>query len=359
MYELQTYGTILKRMLDRVPSNVDKREGSIIYDALAPAAMELAAMYTEIDTSINLSYADTAVGAYLERRAAEHGVTRQPATKAKRKGLFYGAGSTPVDVPLGSRFAIGDVRYVVISRLALGQFVLECETAGVIGNQPYGTLLPLDFIGGLVRAELADVIAPGEEAETDAALRARFFEVINEQPFGGNVTDYKQKIGAIPGVGGVKIFPAWMGGGTVKATLIASDFGEPSPELVDEVQTVIDPTVNSGEGIGLAPIGHQVTIAAVSGVTINVETTLTLAAGVTLGQVQDEVEEVITAYLLSLRQTWADETQLIVRVSQLEARILTVSGIADIAGTTLNGGAGNVTLAAEEIPVLGTVTLHD
>ena len=41
MYEDITYEVILKRMLDRIPSTMDKREGSIIYDALAPAAIEL------------------------------------------------------------------------------------------------------------------------------------------------------------------------------------------------------------------------------------------------------------------------------------------------------------------------------
>lgn len=40
MYENVTYEDILQRMLDRVPDSMDKREGSIIYDALAPAAVE-------------------------------------------------------------------------------------------------------------------------------------------------------------------------------------------------------------------------------------------------------------------------------------------------------------------------------
>ena len=39
VYESVTYDLILKRMLDAVPQNVDKREGSILYDALAPAAL--------------------------------------------------------------------------------------------------------------------------------------------------------------------------------------------------------------------------------------------------------------------------------------------------------------------------------
>ena len=39
-YEDITYEVILQRMLNRVPNNMDKREGSIIYDALAPAEVE-------------------------------------------------------------------------------------------------------------------------------------------------------------------------------------------------------------------------------------------------------------------------------------------------------------------------------
>lgn len=36
-----TFESILSAMLQRVPDTVDKREGSVIYDALSPAAAEL------------------------------------------------------------------------------------------------------------------------------------------------------------------------------------------------------------------------------------------------------------------------------------------------------------------------------
>lgn len=68
MFEDQTFDTILQRMLDRVPTDIDKREGSIIYDALAPAAVELAQMYVELDLNANLRFADTATGDYLTKR---------------------------------------------------------------------------------------------------------------------------------------------------------------------------------------------------------------------------------------------------------------------------------------------------
>ena len=35
------YDTILQRMLDRVPIQIDKREGSIIYNALAPGSSRI------------------------------------------------------------------------------------------------------------------------------------------------------------------------------------------------------------------------------------------------------------------------------------------------------------------------------
>lgn len=359
MYEDQTYEDILDRLLDRVSDDVDKRPGSVIYDALAPAAAEIAQMYIELGINTNLAYADTATGEYLERRTAEFGITREPATYAQRKGLFYRDGDAPLDVPIGSRFSLGEINFTVKSKIAAGQFVLEADTLGTAGNEQFGPLLPIDYVDGLVRAELADVLVPGEEAEDDETLRQRYYEAVNAQPFGGNVSDYRNKIGAIPGVGGVKVYPVWQGGGTVKATIISSDYGPPSTALIDEVQTLIDPETNHGEGLGYAPIGHTVTITGVTAATVNVETKLTLAAGTTIGQVQSDIEEAIKSYLLSLLKTWKDQDKIIVRIAQIEARMLNVSGIVDVTDTKLNGSAANVELGQDEIPVAGKVTLNE
>ena len=38
MYENMTFENIMDRCLSRVSASVDKREGSIVYDAIAPAA---------------------------------------------------------------------------------------------------------------------------------------------------------------------------------------------------------------------------------------------------------------------------------------------------------------------------------
>lgn len=358
MYENQTYDVILARMLARVPDDVDKREGSIIYDALAPAAAELAQMYTELDINYNLSFADTATGDELSQITAEFGVNREPATKAIREGKFYDNANQLMDIPIGSRFSIEDVDYVATSKTNTGVFNMECETPGTIGNQQFGVMLPIDFINGLSRAVLGDIIVPGEDEESDDSLRERYYQTVNDPAFGGNISDYKQEINSIDGVGDTKVFPVWQGGGTVKCTIIGADWNPPSAALIDLVQTKVDPTVNSGKGYGTAPIGHKVTITGVTDLAVNVATTVTLEVGVTVGQVQGPIEDVINTYLLGLRKTWATQDQIIVRVAQIEAAILTVPGVVDINNTTLNGSPANITLSTEEIPALGTVVVN-
>ncbi len=79
---------------------------------------------------------------------------------------------------------------------------------------------------------------------------------LSSQAFGGNVADYKQKINAMDGVGGCKVYRAseWNGGGSVKIVVINSEFEKPSDEMIENIQTLIDPETNHGEGLGIAPI---------------------------------------------------------------------------------------------------------
>ncbi len=64
-------------MLENVPSTIDKREGSVMYDALAPAAAELAKAYIELDWMYEQMFANTANREYLIRRCAERGIDRK------------------------------------------------------------------------------------------------------------------------------------------------------------------------------------------------------------------------------------------------------------------------------------------
>lgn len=343
-----TYEEILQRMLDRVPNNIDKREGSIIYNALAPAAVELAQMYIEVERILNEGFADTASREYLIKRAAERGITPYPATPTIVKGEFN------IDVPIGSRFSLDDLNYVVVEKIEPGIFKLQCETSGSKANGYLGTLIPVEYIEGLTTAEVTEILVPGEDEEETEAFRERYFRSFDPESYGGNIADYKQKTKSIPGVGGVKVYPVWNGGGTVKLVIINSEYQKPSSELVDQVQTIIDPVQNQGMGLGVAPIGHVVTVEGVKERVVNISTNITYQQGWQWEDIKPYVEEAIDEYFLELIKEWED-VDIIIRISQIETRILGIEGVIDVGDTEINGVAENLVLESDEIPVRGEI----
>lgn len=351
MYENITYEDILQRMLDRVPNSIDKREGSIIYDALAPAAIELQLMYIELDVIMNESFADTASREYLIRRANERGITPEPATNAILKGVFTPA---TVDV-LGKRFSCGKLNYIAIEKIIDGEYQMQCETEGLDGNANFGQMIPIDYVEGLETAELTEILIPGEDEEDTEVFRERYIKSFESQTFGGNIADYKQITNSIQGVGGVKVTPVWNGGGTVKLTIIDSSFGIPSKELVEKVQNEIDPVGHGGEGVGLAPIGHVVTVVGVREKSVDVVTNISYQDKWNWDSTKSYILNAIDEYFKELSETWDENENLIIRISQLESKILACEGVLDVQETTLNGFSSNLTLSADEIPIRGTV----
>lgn len=123
-----------------------------------------------------------------------------------------------------------------------------------------------------------------------------------------------------------------------------------------KVQTAIDPTVNQGAGVGLAAIGHTVTIDGVTADTINLTLNVTLSEDIEWADVSSSANNAIDDYLHELNETWEDEDNLVVRISQIETRLLNVSGVIDIENTKINGTAANYTVDSTKIAVRGTVT---
>jgi len=236
---------------------------------------------------------------------------------------------------------------------------MQSESVGIESNSLTGALIPIQYIEGLSTAKLGELIIPGQDKETNESLYCRYIEHLNEKPFGGNVADYKIKTKSIDGVGTVKVFPIWNGGGTVKIIFLDSDYNIATKELIDKVQTKIDPVQNQGKGLGLAPVGHIVTVKSADKLDINIKTKLILKRGTTIGQVKQDIEKSIKDYLLKLRKEWHKEDNLIVRISQIEARILNIDGVADVFNTSTNNKEENLFLEPEEVPILKEVVLSE
>ena len=347
MFEEMSFELIMNRMLSRVNTDVDKREGSIIWDALAPAAAEMALMYIQLDMVLNEAFADTATREYLIKRAAERGLSPKEATYAE---LMATAEPETIDIS-DKRFNCGELNYEVTERISGNMWRVRCETAGTEGNKNFGTLIPIDYIQGLQSAALVQLIVPGEDEEETEVFRARYMASLQSKAFGGNVADYRQKVLAISGVGGVKVYKAadWNGAGTVKLVIQDSGFDVPSEMLVDELQTEIDPLTNSGEGLGIAPIGHQVTVVGVGEEDIHITAQISYAAGYDFAALKSEILETVREYLYELNKTWADVSEISVFIMQIGARLLNIAGIVDVTNIEINGDGANYVLDKDAI----------
>ena len=369
----ETYQNILKSMLDRVPDTYDKRDTSPIPTALGPAAWALEGFYLSLNQVQQQAFVQTAQGDSLDYLAVIAGLTRYPASAAVRLGVFN------ADVGIGARFSTingeNSINFISTAVATVSDptegfyyYQLTAETPGTIGNEYTGAILPIATIPGLTSAQITDILIPGDDIETDEAFRERIIEALNERPFGGNIASYRQYVSGLDGVGAVQVYPTWDGGGTVKLSVLGADWLPASEELVESVQNSVDPPPNQGLGLGMAPIGAQVTVVSPTALTVNVSATLTLQSGYQIGQVQQPIEDAIEAYLLTVRQGWDTNTSTTsvvyaadVYLARITAAIVGVTGVVNATNVQLNGGTADLSLTengtTQQVPTLGTVTL--
>lgn len=212
MYEHITYEVLVKRMMERAlesNKNLDSREGSLLFLGEAPAAVELQNLYIALDAILRETFADTASREYLIQRAMERGLSPLPATHAVLEMTITPAG---LALKIGERFSIGELNYYVSEYMGGGVYAITCETAGEAGNNYGLTVIPIEYIPGLETCTITALLIPGEDEEDTEVFRRRYLNSLKSHAFGGNRADYVEKVNALPGVGGCRVYRAWNGG---------------------------------------------------------------------------------------------------------------------------------------------------
>ena len=108
--------------------------------------------------------------------------------------------------------------------------------------------------------------------------------------------------------------------------------------------------------MGIAPIGHKVTVEGAEWTILNIAATITYESGWNWAAVKTSAEQAIDEYFMELRTRWPDDGAIVVRVSQIEMRLLNLPGVLDVTGTTINGSAQNYQLGGPRLPKRGTVS---
>lgn len=361
-----TYEYFMNEALGYVPQDIDIREGSIMFDALAPACYQLADLAMELKNVMLETFVTTATGGYLDLRAEEAGVRRILATQAVAKVKVVDANGEPYILDLGTRFSsIGDepvyYKTTALTDIA-GTYLMTADEAGSTGNEYVGTILPIDNLNNFGQAEITEISIPARDDETDESLRSRVIAEKGIGAFGGNVEDYIRMANEVDGVGAVQVYPTWQGGGTVLLSILNNEFKKPTQTLVDLVQNTIDPD-KTGAGLGLAPIGHKVTVKAPEEKLLSISFYLTTDPGIDSDSVMAGITAAIEKYFDTTRRRWAERreggyTTWIYR-SQITSAILSVSGVANVNNVKIGNQDEDVQMildnTKQEIPILKEV----
>lgn len=356
--------------LSRVPDNIDKRQGSIIFDAIAPSAASYEELALNMQNIVLQAFVETATDEFLDYHAQQKGTGRKLATFAKVNATFLDDNGQSVGIEVGDRFATptADAVFFTVSQVTgLGAAVLTAETAGTSGNGYIGQILPVTPNDQVSSAQIVEINIPARDDETDDDLRARLLSTNESTRYGGNVADYIDMVSKLETTGAVQVYPAWNGGGTVRLVILDNQFNLPTQALLDSVKNTIDPVQNQGLGYGLAPIGHTVTVAAPSAKTVNIVLNITTLSGSNMDTIKANINVALNNYFLGLRKKW--DTAVNIRTysetvyrAAIIGELIKIDGVINIPSITLNGSNNDVVLTfnnnLQEVPMLGTVAIN-
>lgn len=338
--------------MEDMPDDIDTSEGSLIFNACAKQAVRLEEAYLLLAGLEQNMYTDTADLEHLIRNGNDRGCYINQATYAEFTAQFN------CPVPAGSRWNLDEYNYTVFNVISEENhtYRLGCDTPGAEPNHVMGDLDPIEYVEGFEWGKIIKCTLEGTDQEETETYRARVMATYNYRGFAGNREYYKSRLKELSGVYGCKLERVSAPSDRIKATIIGQDYRTPSEEVITAAQTAVDPIVNSGEGEGFAPIGHRVTVIGVKETVVNIETTITCESGYSPEALKSYINQAVDNYLLSLRKKWEDSKTIIVRILQIEAALINITGILDVAGTKINGAEKNLQITDKSVPVKGEIT---
>ncbi len=353
---------IHERMLSVIPDTLDKTDGGFVYDFTRPAALEKAEMMVLLNEAIQVFFPDFSYSGFLDKIAAQDGLTRRAATSAE--GYVTITGVTGTTIPKGFLFSTpatqisGGIEFAATESKTIPaegtvQVPVKCISTGVDGNVSPGSItLMASPISGIESINNASTLSGGTPEETDDSLRQRVKEsdAQGSSSFVGNDADYKRWAQEVDGVGDVVVVPEWEGAGTGTVKLIVMDAtGSPANQTM--LDAVYDHIMSDDDrDHRLAPIGAILTVVTAGPVSISV------SASIVLDEDAD-ILSVTTAFRTALQAYFAEaKTENAVRYTRVASVLSETVGVLDYSTLLLNGGTENVTITVNDYPTIGTIT---
>lgn len=354
---------IHERMLSILPADIDKTQGGFAYDFTMPAAIEKANMMYDLNEAIQLFFPAWSYGVFLDLIAKEVGIVRRSAAKAS--GYITVTGAEGKRIPAGFKWSTPsiegeeNVEFETVSDFTIddtktAQVYVRCTQPGKIGNVPAASItLMVSPTGGIMEITNALAFTGGTEDEDDDSLRARINakDISSETSHVGNTSDYIRWAKEVPGVGDVIVIPEWEGKGTGTVKLVIMDSNGDTAN--EEILTATYNHIMSPDRpeIRLAPPDTILTVITATIKSLDISASIQLTGESAETSIKASFEARIKEYFTEAKEDGA------IRMTRVGSILSETTGVRDYTNLTLNGAAENVTIASDEYPQLGTVTL--
>lgn len=354
LFEDQTPELIRDRVLKRMESDLQTREGSFSYDMASPLSVELWRVLMTLDELVSAFYVDETSGPYLDQHARLLGMKRRSGTKATCVIQF--SGRDEVKIPAGtSFFTDSGLEYRLLEDVVLknsaADGVLEAVDVGDTYNTETGEITQsLRNIAGL-DGFTTGAATGGTDPEGDAALFGRIDFRRKNPATSGNENHYLGWALSCDGVGGVKTVGRWNGPGTVLVLVAGYDYEPVDQTVVNTCAAYIQTQ---------RPVGAEVTVQSVSRMELTVEATVILDETAKPETVRAAFETALTGYLNQAAAAYFREDEIydyVLYYKRIAALLICVEGVVDYTALTINGGTENLVIPGTAVPVCGEVRL--
>lgn len=325
-------------------------EGGLLNIILAPGAYVFWEALQALRAQVPISFVDETSGAYIDKAAAAYGITRKPGTPASVDVTFTGTANAVV--PAGTMCVTADgLGFLTDEELTLGEdgsgtVSATSDDVGAVYNVPAQAIVTTqESVAGVSGVTNAAAAAGGTDPETDAALFARLDAYRKTPPTSGNDRHYYQWALEVNGIGAASVIRCWDGPGTVKVIVADMELRPVEEDKVAEVAAYIETQ---------RPVTAEVTVESAEGVGVQVAVTVETDGTVS----KPATEQALTDRLAEYLGTLAFQTGAEVVYNRVLAIVMGLDGVTDCSGLTVNGGTANVPLDADEVPLLGTVTVN-
>ena len=331
-------------------AKVETREGSYANTLVSVAAYQLFKLYQQFPSLLSMAFPDENSGEYIDKAAAQIGMSRTPGKTATVVVTFSGTDGTFIPAETSLYAPESGLQFLTVDDVTIADGTASVTAVAAEVGADYNlpaqsiTSMYVNVVGVISVTNNAPATG-GVDGESDADLFARYHLRRTLPITSGNKNHYITWASEVAGVSYANCIPLWNGNGTVKVVIAGADRGP------------VDETVRAACASHIEdnrPIGATVTVVSVAEREIPLTATVTLVSGYTKEQVADQLSSAVSQLLTA--QTFGE--QVTVPFSRFLACLLQCPGVADYSAFTVDGGTTAVTLGAEDVAVVGTVAIN-